>query len=227
MAPVVPPVPSAPPELPTTQWGVWEKRINWLVTIIAILVSLAVALVELAHTPPGPVVPVTAPAVPAGAPVLPEVLPSTAPEPVSFLGGVGQGTLGVAGALVPVGCSAARRETGRNADPRLGQCLARCGVAAANRAVTQWMSSETVNAADVGWDALPSVVACAALAGAILLAGVEQTYTCGESLGATLSPAARLAAPLPEGTDPLEAACGKRDGQPRCMLVLRPESANP
>ncbi len=223
MAPVVPPVPSAPPDPPTTTWGVWEKRINWIVTLVAILVSLAVALVEIARTPPVPVPPVA----PAAAPALPDVSPAAAPKPVSFLGGVGQGALAVASAILPVGCSAAQQNTWRTASTRLGQCLARCGVAAADGAVTQWMSGETVNAADVGWDALPCVVACAGQAGAILLAGVEQAYTGGDSLGATLSPAARLAAPLPAGADPLEAACGKRDGPPRCVLVLRPVSANP
>lgn len=227
MAPVVPPVPSAPPDPPTTQWGVWEKRINWIVTLVAILVSLAVALVEIARTPPVQVPPVAPQVLPAGAPVVPDVRPATVTDPVSFLGGMGHGALAVAGALVPVGCSAAQQNAWRAAGSRLGQCLARCGVAAADSAVTQWMSGETVDAAEVGWDALPCVVACAGQAGAILLAGVEQTYTGGDSLGATLSPAARLAAPLPPGTDPLEAACGPRDGPPRCVIVLRPVSVDP
>ncbi len=225
MAPFTPPVPSAPPDPPTTTWGAWEKRINWIVTIVAVLVSLAVAVAELAKAPGSP--PAPASGTPATAPGLPDVPSDPDPAPVSVLGRVGQGALAVAGAILPVGCSAAQQNAWRTAGTRLGQCLARCGVKAADGAVTQWMSGETVDAADVGWDALPCVVACAGQAGAILLAGVEPKYTGGDSLGATLSPAARLAAPLPAGTDPLEAACGKRDGPPRCVLVLRPVSANP
>ena len=219
MAPVVPPVPAAPPDPPTTTWGVWEKRINWIVTVVAILVSLAVALVELARMPPGSVTLVPSATLPATE--TPGVTPAPDVPPVSLLGQVGQGALAIAGAILPVGCSAAQQNVWRTAGTRLGTCLAQCGVRAADGAVTQWMSGETVDAADVGWDALPCVVACAGQAGAILLAGVEQKYVGGDSLGATLSPAARLAAPLPASTDPLEAACGKRDGPPRCVIILR------
>lgn len=222
MAPVVPPVPSAPPDPPSTQWGVWEKRINWIVTIIAILVSLAVALVELARSP-APTDPAVTPP-PIESPAMP---PAPASAPAAFLEDVGHGVLAVASAVLPVGCSAAQQATWRTAGSRLGACLARCGVAAADDLVTQWMSGETVDAADVGWEALPCVVACAGQAGAILLAGVEQTYTGGDSLGATLSPMARLAAPLPAGSDPLEAACGSRDGPPQCLIILRDVPTGP
>ena len=66
MKPVTP-LPDPPPDDPATKWGAWEKRINWLVTIVALAVSLYLGVVE-SRRPSTTLQPTQAP-VPAVAPV--------------------------------------------------------------------------------------------------------------------------------------------------------------
>lgn len=123
----------------------------------------------------------------------------------------------IALAALGMSCSPIQIEKTKDAGRILAACLTNCGASAAVSAVTTWQTAGSVDAAAVGWAALPCVMSCAAKFGAFLVTDLPQAgYS--DSVGATMVPAVRSLADT--GAPELERICGA-DEKPACTIILR------
>ena len=144
-----------------------------------------------------------------------DVLPGLDIVEPEDLGPFAQVVVGILG--FGYGCSGAQ-QVWKDAGTQLGKCLAGLGVQGADNLVTAWMVGEAVDAAAIGWDLLPGFLDCATRFGAFVFTGLVPVTT-RDSVGATMTPTARMLSALVEQGDPL-ALCGPRDGPPRCVIIL-------
>lgn len=190
-----------------------KSKVEKAGTILAIIAALALAVgsalpVLLGDDVPDPV--------PVEMPAPSDLLPGVDIVEPSDLGPFANVIVGILG--FGYGCSGAQQQVWKDAGTQLGKCLAGLGVRGADDLVTAWMGGEAVDAAAIGWDLLPGFLDCATRFGAYVFTGLVPVTT-RDSVGATMTPAARMLSALQEQGDPL-ALCGPRDQPPRCVVIL-------